>query len=668
MKFCLSIFATVFIIDVLVGATGETDYETRIEGAKLDLWSRGAYALDERVLFGEDPVEQVQKLEELVGFAPLSLGVIKRTRRANVFECLGSQCVGSIRGGSDEFARHLWTKIEQLGKAFGSEFLDAIEQNKNEHLIDCERSCELFYCAKTEAPVPKLRDIIDSKTEIQSYSMGPVPPEDFADQFGFPLDLIKVTKGTPLFSPEVALQVIETAEAEGVDKNEYKSGKYRLGGDWLTNLPKTREWFNTLLESKLFPLMSYLFPEVVTSPSVLRAHSVSLLKYNSSHPRTDVHIDNGILAITLAMSSVDDYVGGGTFFEHFDNVLAMDVGHGTFRPGSIRHGGYPVTEGTRYILGAFLLIEDRVEHVRRLKNRGSEFRQAGDLESAVKHFQWALALNPKCTTCLKDWAEILFVQQDFVSAEQKILWALELLEQKDSDAFFSLGQILSAQGRNRESLAAYKKSYKLNPDDAELLYNLGIKLGESGEKNEENMMYAKATKLDPKFGGAWLNWGTNLAEQGMLEDAELMFRKALECGSEVQPKAMINLAIIHHSHSSFKIDQGDIDGAKDEAMQASRFLDSAKPLLDLLAVEGDTEAVMFLGQFKPLRLQCHRNMAQLYAGAGDMTSSEAELRKATESFPQEPMAWQMLGRILELQGKVGESQEIALKLAELLGY
>ena len=50
----------------------------------------------------------------------------------------------------------------------------------------------------------------------------------------------------------------------------------------------------------------------------------------------------------------------------------MDVGGATFRPGSVRHGGAAVTAGERYILGAFILIEDRVEHVRRLKNRGAE--------------------------------------------------------------------------------------------------------------------------------------------------------------------------------------------------------------------------------------------------------------------------------------------------------
>jgi tetratricopeptide (TPR) repeat protein len=238
-----------------------------------------------------------------------------------------------------------------------------------------------------------------------------------------------------------------------------------------------------------------------------------------------VHIDNGILAMTLAMTPTNDYVGGGTYFEHMgvDNILQMDVGHGTFRPGSVRHGGHRVEEGTRYILGAFLLLEDRVEHVRRLKNRGSELRRSQDLEGAAKQFEWALAMNPKCTTCLKDLAEILHSQKKFVESEQKIRTALELLEYKDSDALFTLGIILSEQGRDDESIEAYRQSIALNAEDAELCYNLGIKLGAKGMVKDEMKMYAKATKANPKFGGAWLNWGTSLAEGGNLDDVGISY-------------------------------------------------------------------------------------------------------------------------------------------------
>jgi tetratricopeptide (TPR) repeat protein len=202
--------------------------------------------------------------------------------------------------------------------------------------------------------------------------------------------------------------------------------------------------------------------------------------------------------MTLAMTPRTEYTGGGTFFEHMgvDNILQMDVGHGTFRPGSVRHGGHRVTSGTRYVLGAFLLMEDHVEHVRRLKNRGSELRTSGNLQDAINHFEWALAMNPRCTTCLKDWAEILLSQKDYAQAEVKIRSVLEMLEDLDSDALFTLGIILSEQGKHEESLAAYKKSIKLNEEDAELCYNLGIKLGEMGDTRGELSLYKRGELFD----------------------------------------------------------------------------------------------------------------------------------------------------------------------------
>ena len=41
---------------------------------------------------------------------------------------------------------------------------------------------------------------------------GATPPEDFAGEFGFPLDLIKVSHGEPLFTPQEANEVDENEE------------------------------------------------------------------------------------------------------------------------------------------------------------------------------------------------------------------------------------------------------------------------------------------------------------------------------------------------------------------------------------------------------------------------------------------------------------------------
>lgn len=665
LAYILTLIATAAATSSNTASSSSTDEDGILvhDSRRIDVWLRGAFTFD----YASDADAATDQFRH---------GPIREVRRKIIYQnnmengcssSTGQSCFDSmlgIRGGGG--STRLEQQIEELGRKYGQPFLSAIDQNKIEHDADCKMSCEMFYCAAADETTKEWKS---ENTSFKSYSFGAVPPEDFSEEFRFPLDLIKVTQGEPLFSAEESARVIKQAEEEGVDKNEYQSGKYKLGGDWLVNLPRTRDWFNYQLEHSLFPLLHHLFPEIIRSPSVLRAHSVSLLKYNSTHPRTDVHIDNGILAMTLAMSPMADYVGGGTFYEHMgvDNVLPMDVGHGTFRPGSVRHGGHRVLSGERYILGAFLLLEDHVEHVRRLKNRGAELRTSGDLPSAINHFEWALALNPNCTTCLKDWAEILLAQKKFAEAEQKIRDALELLEGQDSDALFTLGLILSEQGKDEESIDVYKRSFELNPEDAELCYNLGIKLGEQGDIKGELRMYKQTITINPNFGGAYINMGTILADDGDTDGAEVMFLKAIECSDEVRTKGMFNLSLLLQKKANLLATSGDLVGAKSAIAESSKLLDDAKVDIDARTALGSSysEDALYSSQFKPMRVQCHRLLGQIYAGMGDLEASEAEFLSASERFPDIPGIWLALARVYELQGKMDLAAEAKAKLAAL---
>ena len=287
----------VFLLAVAVAEDRhhQRDADDRLN-QKMDLWARGAFDLD---LSSHD-------LTLASATAPIKHGPIRQARISAAaassvgnnecveFECasLHSSSALKMRGGggsgSTTYAARLDARLSELGTKYGPAFTAAIEQNKKDHAEDCTTSCEAFYCATdNDTNRGKAWAHQHTNTTFKSYSFGGVPPEDFAEEFGFPLDLIKVTQSVPLFSAEEAAEVITKAEEEGVDKNEYTSGKFKLGGDWLVNLPNTRAWFNKHLETTFFPLLSYLFPEIVSSPAVLRAHSVSLLKYNASHPRTD---------------------------------------------------------------------------------------------------------------------------------------------------------------------------------------------------------------------------------------------------------------------------------------------------------------------------------------------------------------------------------------------
>jgi tetratricopeptide (TPR) repeat protein len=146
-----------------------------------------------------------------------------------------------------------------------------------------------------------------------------------------------------------------------------------------------------------------------------------------------------------------------------------------------------------------------------------------------------------------------------------------------------------------------------------------------------------------------------------------MFLKALECEPEVVPKAMMNLGLLYNTRGNLLAQSGDIDGAKRTAIDASRYLDQGKPMLEGLAASGkaDSQVHKYIQQYRPLRLQSHRLLGQLYAGAGDMAACESEFRLATESFPDEPLAWQMLQRVLDMQGKKDEAKMAMDKMLSL---
>jgi len=513
--------------------------DTAVQGIKLALWQRGA----------QHPCGEGGCVEGADETAQLLARAWSTARHRPVL---------ALRGGMDGCSAATGTcendavDVDALRAELGPEFSAAIDANLAAHEADLKSSCDFFYCGDADGPGPST----PLEASAASHPMGSVPPEDFASMFEFPLDLIKVTTA-PMISAEEAEEVVAVANEEGLATNEYVSGKYKLGGDWVKKMPRTLAWFNQRLEDTIFPTAAALFPMIVKGPQVLRAHSVAILKYNASHPRTDVHVDNGILAITLALSPRANYSGGGTFFEHLgeEHVLPMEQGFCTLRPGSVRHGGHPVSRGERYILGAFLLIADRVEHVRRLQNQGREAREVFDLRKARMMYKWALKLNPKCATCLKNWAEALTATPDGEgtvskkladAAEEKLRRAIELLP-RDSDALFSLGALLSSQGRNDEAMEAYQESLKINADDHELCYNLGVQLGDRGRIDEEIGMYLRALRIKDDFGKAWSNLGVAYASTGKLAEAETPFHNACRYEPDNR-KNWINLARLHQAN------------------------------------------------------------------------------------------------------------------------
>ena len=196
----------------------------------------------------------------------------------------------------------------------------ALKKSMEEHDKEVAESCSKFYCGPS-ARSEEARAF--EMPPMDKYSMGRVPSNDFPAAFAGEAEQIFVTT-QPLFSAGECQEVIDLAEMEGGGLPATKSGKYQIGQAWIKEMPQVLSWFNEALQARLFPTLAALFPSLVSGVPMLRAHKVLVVKYNASDttPRSDVHVDDALLAFTIALSPTSAYEGGGTFFEHLNATSA----------------------------------------------------------------------------------------------------------------------------------------------------------------------------------------------------------------------------------------------------------------------------------------------------------------------------------------------------------
>lgn len=435
---------------------------------------------------------------------------------------------------------------KQLTLPDDAQLTSYLAQNVRDHEREAAEACQHFHCGESTAA-----GLVAS--DFHAYPMAPTPSVDFPASFA-DRDVIYVSKA-PLFSAAECEEIIRMTEAEGEGLPSTKSGKYQIGKAWIKDMPSVRTWFNEALAAKLFPTLSALFPDLLPDASTLRAHSVAVLKYNASHPQTDLHVDDALFAFTIALSDASSFEGGGTYFEHLGKVVDMPQGHATFRPGAVRHMGSAVSGGVRYVVGGFIAAADKVEHVRRLNERGNKILldepDEGALKTAEGLFRYGLLLNSNCSLCHQNLGDTYLRLEQPDQAEESLRRQIELLP-RDSDAHFALGNALRGQGgREAEALAAYEAAVEITPNDYEShlgraasLSALGTAASEPAEREAYSIREAEAyrTALSIKPGDVrlWINIGVAYSGTDDVEKAEAAFREAVAVAPN-DPRPPLNL-------------------------------------------------------------------------------------------------------------------------------
>lgn len=95
-------------------------------------------------------------------------------------------------------------------------------------------------------------------------------------------------------------------------------------------------------------------------PESVMPVDVFLVKYQSEEGgqrELSVHRDGALMTFSLLLNDPADFTGGGTYFEESGRVYRPAQGVAVMHSGKLRHGGFPITSGTRYVLVGFCLVD-----------------------------------------------------------------------------------------------------------------------------------------------------------------------------------------------------------------------------------------------------------------------------------------------------------------------
>lgn len=304
-----------------------------------------------------------------------------------------------------------------------------------------------------------------------------------------------------------------------------------------------------MLRTRLYPCLQKLFPHAAGDGSKLRVQSAYLFKYTAeTGAATDVHVDSGLLSFTIALNEPEAYDGGGTWFESVDKLVEMPQGHVTFRPGHVRHQGRPLTRGTRYMIGGFIMREDVVEHGRRSIERGvaalggavaeANFAAASGESTGVPPEQLAIdALEHAVQHCPR----VASAQLNLGTARQRVddaqgaevcFHSASILSPRDPAAFFGRGQCLRELGRRQEAEPLFQTASQLDALDADAAYMAALSASERGDFGSELRWLERALKADPKHAKSLVNRAVLYGEAGDLDNELACNRRAVEANPQ----------------------------------------------------------------------------------------------------------------------------------------
>jgi len=171
---------------------------------------------------------------------------------------------------------------------------------------------------------------------------------------------------------------------------------------------------------------------------------------------------------------------------------------------------------------------------------GYQAYQRGDTQTAVRELEKAVSRNPNLLMARITLGEIYRKQNAYDSAARQY----EVLAEKDAYTIsnhYYLGVSYQFLTRYRESVTAYLRGLKFEPQDFGSNMNLGTVYLAIGDADNAVLYLDKATQINPRSAVAWSNLGVALDARSSSVLAETAYRKSIELDTSSMP-TLQNLA------------------------------------------------------------------------------------------------------------------------------
>jgi tetratricopeptide (TPR) repeat protein len=208
--------------------------------------------------------------------------------------------------------------------------------------------------------------------------------------------------------------------------------------------------------------------------------------------------------------------------------------------------------------------------------------QTGVWRDSEMLWSWTLAHHPDCAVCHLNLGNFLAERDDLDTAVVHYERALAI--EPDQKTLLAFGKARARQARLDDAIALYGRALHVVPDDAETHYALANALRRQGKTEEAIASYRRALELDPSSADMHNNLGVALLDAEHVDEARAEFTRALELHPG-DVDALLNLALIAENAEDWPVALSNYRAALSRAGNDPQYADAHRRFAAVLARE-----------------------------------------------------------------------------------